>query len=136
MAPVDAFKGAVESGDPARMEAALAEDVVFRSPVVYKPYEGREVTMAVLRAVLQVFEDFSYVDEAEGERSAMLIFRARVGDKEVEGLDHLTFDDEGRVTELRVMVRPMSGMYALADAMRRQLEAMGVNPAEAQGSPT
>ena len=131
----DAFKSAVESGDPAQMEAALAEDVVFRSPVVYKPYEGREATMAVLRAVFQVFEDFAYLDAAEGERSAMLIFRARAGDKEVEGLDHLTFGDDGRVTELRVMVRPMSGLYALADTMRRQLEAMGVIPAGASGSP-
>jgi len=105
------------------MEAALAEDVRFRSPVVYKPYEGREATMYVLRAVLQVFEDFEYVDVADGESSSMLIFRARVGEKELEGLDHLLYDDEGRIKELRVMVRPMSGMYALADAMRRQLEA-------------
>ena len=79
--------------------------------------------MALLDAVLRVFEDFAYLDRIEGERSAALIFRARVGDREVEGLDHLTFDDDGRVTELRVMVRPMSGMNALAEAMRAQLEA-------------
>jgi len=119
----DAFTSAVESQDLEAMEAALAEDVRFRSPVVYKPYEGREATMYVLRAVLQVFEDFEYVDVADGESSSMLIFRARVGEKELEGLDHLLYDDEGRIKELRVMVRPMSGMYALADAMRRQLEA-------------
>ena len=119
----DAFTSAVESRDIEAMEAALAEDVTFRSPVVYKAYEGREATMFVLRAVLQVFEDFEYVDGADGESTSMLIFRARVGDKEIEGLDHLSYDDEGRVSELRVMVRPMSGMYALADAMRRQLEA-------------
>lgn len=121
----DAFKEAVEARDIDAMEAALAEDVTFRSPVVYKPYEGREATMFVLRAVLEVFRDFEYLDAADRESSAMLIFRARVGDKEIEGLDHLSFDEEGRVTELRVMVRPMSGMYALADAMRRQLEAAG-----------
>ena len=126
---IDAFKAAVEARDTEAMEAALAEDVVFRSPVVYKPYEGREATLFVLRAVLEVFEEFDYVDAVEGERSAMLIFRARVGDKEVEGLDHLTFDEAGLVSELRVMIRPMSGMYALADAMRRQLEAAGVFPA-------
>ena len=119
----DAFTSAVESQDLEAMEAALAEDVRFRSPVVYKPYEGREATMYVLRAVLQVFEDFEYLDVADGESSSMLIFRARVGEKELEGLDHLLYDDEGRIKELRVMVRPMSGMYALADAMRRQLEA-------------
>ena len=125
----DAFRSAAETGDADALEAALAEDVVFRSPVVYKAYEGREATMFVLHAVLQVFEDFSYLDAADGESSAMLIFRARVGDKEIEGLDHLVFDDDGLVSELRVMVRPMSGMYALADAMRRQLEAAGVLPA-------
>lgn len=125
----DAFKAAVEARDTGALEAALAEDVVFRSPVVYKAYEGREATMVVLEAVTKVFEEFSYLDAAEGERSAMLIFRARVGDKEIEGLDHLVFDADGRVTELRVMVRPMSGVYALADAMRRQLEAAGVLPA-------
>ena len=119
----DAFKAAVESRDPDAMEAALAEDVTFRSPVVYKAYEGREATMFVLRAVFEVFEGFEYLDAADGDSSSMLIFRARVGDKEIEGLDHLLYDAEGRVSELRVMVRPMSGMYALADAMRRKLEA-------------
>jgi hypothetical protein len=119
----DAFKAAVESRDPEAMREALAEDVVFRSPVVYKPYEGRDATMFVLQAVFHVFGDFSYLDITEGESTAALIFRARVGDREVEGLDHLTFDDAGKVTELRVMIRPMSGMHALAEAMRAQLEA-------------
>jgi hypothetical protein len=121
----DAFKSAVESRDPDAMAEALADDVVFRSPVVYKPYEGREATMGLLRAVAEVFEDFSYLDRIEGERSAALVFRAKIGDRELEGLDHLTFDAEGRITELRVMVRPMSGMQALAEAMQRQLEALG-----------
>lgn len=120
----DAFTSAVEAWDRDALAAALAEDVSFRSPVVFKPYEGREATLAVLDAVSRVFEDFTYVDRIEGERSAALIFRARVGDREIEGLDHLTFDAAGAVAELRVMVRPMSGMHALADAMKRQLEAV------------
>jgi hypothetical protein len=119
----DAFKQAVEARDEEAMREALAEDVVFRSPVVYKPYEGREATMMILRAVLRVFEDFNYVDSLEAETSAALIFRAKVGERELEGLDHLSFDSEGRVTELRVMVRPMSGMHALGEAMRAQLES-------------
>jgi hypothetical protein len=119
----DAFKQAVEAGDENAMREALAEDVVFRSPVVFKPYEGREATMFILRAVFQVFADFGYVDSLEGESSAALVFRAKVGEREVEGLDHLSFDAEGRVTELRVMVRPMSGMHALAEAMRAKLES-------------
>jgi hypothetical protein len=121
----DAFTTAVESWDRDALEGALAEDVTFRSPVVFKPYEGREATLAVLDAVSRVFEDFTYVDRIEGERTAALIFRARVGERDVEGLDHLTFDDAGRIVELRVMVRPMTGMQALAEAMQRQLEALG-----------
>lgn len=121
----DAFKAAVESWDRAAMEAVLADDVSFRSPVVYKPYEGRDDVLAVLDAVSRVFEDFRYIDRVEGERSAALVFRARVGDRELEGLDHLVYDDDGKVSELRVMVRPMSGVQALAEAMQRQLEALG-----------
>jgi hypothetical protein len=117
----DAFKSAVESWDRDQIAAVLADEVTFRSPVVHKPYQGRETTMAVLEAVSNVFEDFSYLDRVEGRNTAALIFRARVGDREVEGLDHLTFDSTGRVTELRVMVRPMTGMRALAEAMQRQL---------------
>jgi hypothetical protein len=120
----DAFTSAVESWDRDALAAALADDVSFRSPVVFKPYEGREATLAVLDAVSRVFEDFTYIDRIEGERTAALIFRARVGERELEGLDHLTFDDEGQITELRVMVRPMTGMQALAEAMQRQLEAL------------
>ncbi len=119
------FRAAVESRDLARMEAALAPDVVFRSPVVFKPYEGRETVMHLLTAVIQVFEDFQYVDELEGERTHALIFKARVGDREVEGIDHLTIGDDGLVTQLVVMVRPLSGLTALAQAMAEQL---GVAP--------
>ena len=119
------FKRAVENWDREAIADALAENVVFRSPVVFRPYEGREATLFVLDGVSRVFEDFEYVDELNGEGSAALIFRARVGERDVEGLDHLTFDDEGRITELRVMVRPMSGMHALAEAMREELERAG-----------
>ena len=119
------FRAAVESRDLARMEAALAPDVVFRSPVVFKPYEGRETVMHLLTTVIQVFEDFQYVDELAGEGTHALIFKARVGDREVEGLDHLTIGDDGLVTQLVVMVRPLSGLTALAEAMA---ERLGVAP--------
>jgi len=115
------FRAAVESRDLARMEAALAPDVVFRSPAVFKPYEGREAVMHLLGTVIQVFEDFEYTDELKGDHTHALIFRARVGDREVEGLDHITVDDEGLITQLVVMVRPLSGLTALAQAMAERL---------------
>ena len=70
----------------------------------------------------RVFEDFRYTDQVETGDTAVLRFEAQVGDREVQGVDILRFDGE-RVTELTVMVRPMSGMHALAEAMQRQLEA-------------
>ena len=119
----DAFKAAAEAKDFSAASELFAEDVVFRSPVVFKPYEGREALMVLLGAVSRVFEDFRYVDQVESGDAATLVFEARVGDRELQGVDILRFDAEGRVREMIVMVRPMSGMHALAEAMQRQLEA-------------
>jgi hypothetical protein len=77
---------------------------------------------------MKVFEDFSYTDRFENEDEAALIFKARVGDREVQGLDLLRFDAEGKVSELTVMVRPMSAMHALAEAMEREFERLGLVP--------
>ena len=118
-----AFRAAVEAKDLDAMRAALHPDVVFRSPAVFSPYEGVDTVMGLLTHVVEVFEDFAYTDELEGTGTHALIFRARVGDKQVEGLDHLTLDADGLVTQLVVMVRPLSGLIALAQAMGARLEA-------------
>jgi hypothetical protein len=122
----EAFQDAVLAGDEAALAQVLAEDVVFRSPAVFKPYEGRDATLLVLRAVSQVFEDFRYDDRFEGEDGEVLLFSARVGDRELNGIDLLRFDDEGKVRELIVMIRPLSGLNALVEAMGRELERLGV----------
>jgi hypothetical protein len=119
----DAFRAAAEAKDFSAVGDLFADDVVFRSPVVFKPYEGRDALLVLLGAVARVFEDFRYVDQVETGDTATLVFEARVGDREVQGVDILRFDDEGRVGEMIVMVRPMSGMHSLAEAMQRQLEA-------------
>jgi SnoaL-like domain len=120
-----AFRAAVESGDIEGVIATLADDVVFQSPVVYKPYVGRDSAAMILRAVFRVFEDFRYEREIGGsdDEHHALVFRARVGDREVHGCDFVRTGDDGLVDELTVMVRPMSGTLALAEAMRAQLEA-------------
>ena len=87
--------------------------------------EGRAALKVLLNAVVQVFEDFRYVDQVETGDAAVLVFAARVGDRELNGVDVLHFDSEGRVAELMVMVRPMSAVHALAEAMQRRLEAAG-----------
>lgn len=117
------FRTAVESRDIDRLMTLMADDVVFRSPIVYAPYHGRAQVEMLLRAVARVFEDFSYTRQLEGADGAdhALVFRARVGDREIEGCDFLHTDDEGRIDEMYVMVRPLSAALALAEAMRQQL---------------
>jgi hypothetical protein len=128
----DAFVNAVESMDKAAVPDILAEDVVFHSPVVFRPYEGRDTVAAVLtEGAMNVFEDFRYTDRFESGDAAALIFEARVGDRELQGLDLLRFDGEGLVRELTVMVRPMSGLVALGEAMAREFERVGLAPPSA-----
>ena len=122
----EAFENAVRSGDPDALAQALSPEAVFRSPAVFKPYEGRDAVMVVLRAVFNVLEDFRYEDRFEGPGGEVLLFAARVGDRELNGIDMLRFDEQGRVRELTVMIRPFSGLRAVLEAMGRELERMGV----------
>ncbi|MCX6431722.1 MAG: nuclear transport factor 2 family protein [Actinobacteria bacterium] len=111
------FRAAVESRDVPTLSALLSPDVVFNSPVAFQPFRGREAVTQVLTEVMQVFGDFTYVDELAGEGTHALVFTATVAGRQVQGLDHLRFDDAGLVSEFTVMVRPLSGVIALAEAM-------------------
>lgn len=119
-----AFRKAVEAGDHEAIEEMLSENVVFTSPVAFKPYPGKPITAAILRGVTRVFEDFHYEREiisADG-RDQALVFRAKVGGREVNGCDFLHFDENGKIVDFTVMVRPLSGAQALAEAMGAQFE--------------
>lgn len=119
--PATAFRAAVEAGDFDAAIELLADDVVFRSPAVFKPYVGREAVAVLLRAVSETFEDFEYTDVFEGDDVHGLWFHARVGDRRLDGVDLLRFDSDGRIREFTVMVRPLSGLMALAQAMGERL---------------
>jgi len=122
---VHPFRRAVEAGDLDAAVALLREDVVFRSPVVFAPYHGREAMRVILEAFLVVFEDFRYVREigAAGAGDHALVFEARVGDKQIEGCDFIQLDEDGAISAFTVMVRPMSGAVALAEAMKARLSS-------------
>jgi SnoaL-like domain len=126
----DRFRAAVEAKDLSAARALLADDVVFRSPVVFKPYKGHDAVLVVLDAALRVFEGFRYVEQVESGDTAVLMFEARVGDRDLQGVDVLRFDGGDLVRELVVMVRPMSGLGALAEAMQRQLESATAGAAD------
>lgn len=128
----DRFVDAIHARDGEAVHAALAPDVRFFSPVVFSAYEGRDlVGKIIVEGAMKVFEDFSYVHRLEDpeERVATLIFSARVGDRVLDGLDLLRFDDDGLIEEMKVMVRPLSGTTALAEAMGVRFETLGLAPA-------
>jgi hypothetical protein len=120
------FREAVEQRDIDAGVALLADDVVFRSPAVFKPYEGAETVGTILRTVYGVFEGFRYTHELEGDGVHALIFEAQVGDRSVQGMDLIREGDDGRIAEFTVMVRPASGLMALAERMGPALAAAGV----------
>jgi hypothetical protein len=119
------FRSAVEAGDIDAVLELVSPDVVFNSPVVFHPYRGREALGVILRAVTRVFEDFRYEREigAEGAGDHALLFRARVGDRELQGCDFLHTGEDGLIEELTVMVRPQSAALALVEAMRAEVLA-------------
>jgi len=122
---VHPFRAAVEAGDIEAAVALFTEDVLFRSPVVFKPYRGRAQVALLLHAVSEVFEEFRYLREIGGPGAAdhALVFEARIGEHYVEGCDFLHTDEQGAIDELVVMVRPLSATLALAEAMKSKLAA-------------
>ncbi len=127
----DPFVRAVHTLDADVLEGALAPDVRFFSPVVFSVYEGRDLVKTIIaEGAMKVFEDFSYVDKLEDadDRTAALIFKARVGERALDGLDLLSFDEAGLIREMKVMIRPMSGLNALAEAMAKRFEVLGITP--------
>jgi len=133
------FRTAVEARDLDAFDDVLAPDVTFHSPVKFAPFEGREVVKQVLALVMAVFEDFRYVGDLQGAGSRadegarvpseILVFRASVDGKALHGIDMLQLDEDGKVAELTVMVRPQSALHALRDAMNRAMTDAGFAPA-------
>jgi hypothetical protein len=110
-------RAAIEARDIDALAALLSDGIEFHSPVAFHPFVGRDTVAEVLANVLEVFSDFRYTDELAGEGAHALIFSAKVGERSVEGLDHLVLDADGLVERFTVMVRPLSGLVALAEAM-------------------
>lgn len=107
------FREAVESRDLDAVEALLADDIVFRSPVVHTPYPGKAITAAILRHVIEVFEDFHYVRELSDGPNHALIFQAKVDGLDITGCDFLAMNEEGKIADFMVMTRPFKATQAL-----------------------
>ena len=119
---VEAWHAVVESGDPALLDGLLADDVVFRSPAVFAPQEGRDVAALYLRSAMAVLgPSLRYVGEWYGPSSAVLEFEAELDGLYVHGVDMLRWNDDDQLVSFTVMVRPMRGLTKLVELMQRQL---------------
>lgn len=119
------FRRAAEAKDLALLTETLRDDVELHSPVLFRGFEGRDVVTGVLTHVAATLEDLTYVDELHEGDTVALRFKARVGDRELEGIDFLELDEEGRVAVLTVFMRPMSALTAFNE---RMMERLGVKP--------
>ena len=133
MAPMlsSRFRAAVEERNVDDVSDLIHEDATFRSPVLFKPYEGRDQVLKVLRAaerVLGIGERFRYVHQLEdpNDRVAMLEFATEVDGKQVEGIDKLTFGEDGRIVEIKVLLRPASALQAVGARMAEEFERIGL----------
>lgn len=127
----DRFRAAAEAGNVHEASELFHERAVFRSPVLFRPYEGRDQVLKVLQAaerVLGIGGSFRYLHQLEdpAERVAMLEFATEVDGKQVEGIDKLTFDEDGLITELKVLIRPASALQVVGARMAEELPRVGL----------
>ena len=124
-ASVQRWHEMLQTADMSILNELLAEDVVFRSPVAYSPYPGKQVVSFILTNVIQIFEDFTYHREfySEDGLNVVLEFSANVGEKKLKGIDMIQFNEQGQIIDFEVMLRPKSGLEALAAQMGQRMAA-------------
>lgn len=120
-----AFRRAIERQNLDELVALFREDAVLHSPITFQPFEGKPAIRRLLGIILEVFQDFRYTDElddADG-MTKILVFRTRVKNRDVEGIDLVRFDDAGMIRDLTVMVRPRSSLETLLGEVQPRLMA-------------
>jgi SnoaL-like domain len=117
------FRRAAEAKDLELLGQTLCEDVVLHSPVLFRGFEGRDTVVAVLTQVAATLEDLSYTDELAVGKTVALRFKAHVGDRELEGIDFLELDDDGKIAEVTVFMRPLSALTSFNEQMAARLGA-------------
>ena len=139
MSAVEKWYEVMKSNDMDKLDELLAEDVVFYSPVVYTPQKGKDITKMYLMAAGGVFgeetkdevsdskksqSNFKYIKEIIGEKSALLEFESEMDGIYVNGVDVISWNEEGKITEFKVIVRPLQAVNMLHQKMQAMLENM------------
>ncbi len=118
------WRDAVEGGDAEKIYPLLSNEMTFYSPVLFKPSTDRAYIDAILRFVDETLSDFEYIESYQQPQGAAMMFRAKVGDLTVEGVDFFKLNEEGKVTELKVMLRPLNAVMTLAETMKAHFAGM------------
>ncbi len=127
METLEKWHDVVQSKDVNKLDAILSDDVVFHSPVVWTPQEGKEITKLYLTAAMYVIanDHFKYVKEVVADNQACLEFTTKIGDITINGIDIISLNEEGKIKEFKVMVRPLKAMMTLKDKMFELMQKMG-----------
>jgi hypothetical protein len=125
IATLDAWHDLVKSRNVAGLDALLADDVVFYSPIVHTPQAGKALTLQYLRAAFNVFfnESFHYVRDLRDPRDAVLEFEVEIDGIHVNGVDMIQWNDEGRIVAFKVMLRPLKAINLIHQKMAAMLQA-------------
>jgi hypothetical protein len=123
--PIETWHQLVEKRDTRGLDALLADEAVFYSPVVHTPQVGKAITKKYLAAAFQVFfnESFRYVRELTGDRDAILEFEVKLDGITVNGVDMIKWNDAGKITEFKVMLRPLKAVNLIHQKMGEMLQA-------------
>jgi hypothetical protein len=122
------FRAAIEAEDLDAAVACFADDIEFHSPVAHKPFVGKEAAAGVIAAVFRTLTDFRYVDELVSDETHALFFCARVGDKQLQGVDWIHENGDGLIDNFTVMFRPLSAIVAMGEAMAPKVEGLAKAP--------
>lgn len=128
---LQAFRRAMEDGDPDAIRATLAEDVVLHSPVTSRPFHGRDLVTALLAAARATLEGLAYESELDGDGLHALTFAGAVAGRPASGVDLVVLDDDGLVRDFTAMIRPLGAARAFNEGMGQRV---GHLVAEASGT--
>jgi ketosteroid isomerase-like protein len=123
--PIETWHNIVEKRDAQGLDALLADEAVFHSPVLHTPQVGKSITKKYLTAAFHVFfnESFRYVRELQGNRDAVLEFEVQLDGITVNGVDMIKWNDAGKITEFKVMLRPLKAVNLIHQKMAQALQA-------------
>lgn len=121
--PIAKWHKVLVNQDQSLLKSILAEDVIFYSPVVFTPQKGRDITLLYLMAASQVFNNnsFTYIKEIINENHATLEFEVNINGIEINGIDLITWNEEGMIIEFKVFIRPLQGVNVIHQMMQQML---------------